>query len=309
MARTILKSSDFLVDRPLPWNVYDSNGNLMYAKGSIVDEETKARLVQRGLQRDVVEEMGRLAQKVLCAELGKGALARKNESSSNDDRSQARQIALSESAVHPGDMLNIERKLDGSRCSARLIGYLKGKSVLLTVPADEQGLIFLKEGEAITVKVFSGKHILFFNATVLALPIKPYPHVHVSYPTSVSGFMVRSSERVLVRLICALEIGQEQLSGVIVDISLGGFAFVTRRADIKPTTEFVVNFRLQLADSTYVMRLGAVVRSVRGPHDEVLDGGTGYGAQFVELTAEDALIVSLFVSQKITESRSGGSVR
>jgi hypothetical protein len=64
MARTNLKNSDFLTDRPLPWNVYDTNGTLMHAKGSLIDQDTKARLIKRGVLRDVDDDIGRLKRLV-----------------------------------------------------------------------------------------------------------------------------------------------------------------------------------------------------------------------------------------------------
>jgi hypothetical protein len=46
---------------------------------------------------------------------------------------------------------------------------------------------------------------------------------------------------------------------------------------------------------------------VRGIQSEVLEGATGYGAQFKELSAEDILIVGLFVAQKMAEARSSSA--
>ncbi len=301
MARTTLKNSDFLTDRPLPWNVYDTNGTLMHAKGSMVDMDTKARLIKRGVLRDVDDDIGRLTRLVPDAHEEKVAPP------PNQDRMQGTKIPFSDTAVRPGDALNIDRSQDGSRCMARMIGYFKGKSIVISVPADEQGLIYLKEGESIVVKVFSGKHVLVFPAIVLAVPTKPYPHIHLSYPSVVTGFVVRKTERASVRLITAIEMGGDPITGVITDLSTGGVSFVTRNAEVKPHTEAVLNFKLQLAESTFIMKLHCVVRAVRGIQSEVLEGATGYGAQFKELSAEDILIVGLFVAQKMAEARSSSA--
>lgn len=298
MARTAVKNSDFLTDRPLPWNVYDTNGNLMHAKGSFIDADTKARLLKRGVLRDVDEEIGKLKN------LGPDVQEEKVAPPPNPERMQGTKMPFGDTAVRPGDALNIDRSQEGSRCMARMIGYHKGKSIVITVPVDEQGLIYLKEGESIVVKVFSGKHVLVFPATVLAVPTKPYPHVHLSYPSLVTGFVVRKSERASVRLITSIEMGGDTISGVITDLSTGGVSFVTRYAGIKPHTEAVLNFKLQLAESIFIMKLHCVVRAERGAQSDVLDGATGYGAQFSELSAEDILILGLFVSQKMAEARS-----
>lgn len=300
MARTILKNSDFLTDRPLPWNVYDTNGTLMHARGSMVDRDAKARLIKRGVLRDVDEDIGRLTLLAPDAHEGKPPPP-------NPDRMQGTKMPFGDTAVRPGDALNIDYGQDGSRCMARMIGYLKGKSILITVPADEQGLIYLKEGESVVIKVFSGKHVLVFPATVLAVPSKPYPHIHLSYPSVVTGFVVRKAERASVRLITAIEMGGDPITGLITDLSTGGVSFVARNAEIKPHSQAVLNFKLQLAESTFIMKLHCVVRTVRGLQSEVLEGATGYGAQFLDLSAEDILIVGLFVGQRMAEARSSSA--
>lgn len=301
MARTVVKTSDFLTDHSLPWNVYDTNGDLMHAKGSMIDADTKARLLKRGVLRDVDEEIGKLGKLVPDAQEEKVAPP------SNPDRMQGTKMPFGDTAVRPGDALNIERSQEDSRCVARMIGYHKGKSIVITVPVDEQGLIYLKEGESVVVKVFSGKHVLVFPATILAVPTKPYPHIHLSYPSLVTGFVVRKSARASVRLVTAIEMGGDPVTGIVTDLSTGGVSFVTRNADIKPRTDALLNFRLQLAESTFTMKLPCVVRAVRGPQPDVLEGAIGYGAQFHDLSAEDILIVGLFVGQKIAEARSGSA--
>lgn len=301
MARTTIKNSDFLTDRPLPWNVYDTNGTLMHAKGSMIDQDTKARLLKRGVLRDVDEDISRLTKLVPVA------LEEKVAQPPNPDRMQGARIPFGDTAVRPGDAIHIDRSQDGLRIMARMVGYLKGKSIVITVPVDEQGHIYLKEGESIVVKVFSGKHVLVFPATVLAVLSKPYPHMHLSYPTVVTGFVVRKAERASVRLIAAIELGGDPITGIITDLSTGGVSFVTRNAEIKPHTEAVLNFKILLAESTFIMKLNCLVRAVRGKQSDVLEGATGYGAQFRDLSAEDILILGLFVSQKMTEARSGGS--
>lgn len=301
MALTTVKNSDFLTDRPLPWNVYDANGGLMHAKGSMIDADTKARLIKRGVLRDVDEEIGKLRKLVPDSQEEKLAPP------PNQERMQGTKMPFGDTAVRPGDALNIERSQEGSRCMARMVGYLKGKSIVITVPVDEQGLIYLKEGESVVIKVFSGKHVLVFPATVLAVPTRPYPHIHLSYPTVVTGFVVRKSERASVRLITAIELGGEPITGIVTDLSTGGVSFVTRNADIKPHTEAVLNFKLLLAESTFIMKLPCVVRAVRGLQPDVLEGATGYGAQFHDLSAEDILIVGLFIGQKMAEARSASA--
>lgn len=296
MARTVVKSSDLLVDRSVEWNIYDPDGNLLFAKGSVIDAEAKANLLKRGALRDIDAEMNKLSG----AHPGL-------QTTRPDQPVKGIRLLLSDTAVRPGDALNLDRDLDGSRVMARLIGYLKGRSIVITVPVDEQGQVFLKEGETVQAKIFSGKHILAFNASVLAVVLKPFPHIHLSYPPEVTGVVVRRSERTEVRLIAAVDIGNEQVPGIVTDLSIGGLSLVSRSPLIRVGAELVINFKLMLADCPFLMRLRGVVRAVRAQQSDVLEGATAYGVQFRELSAEDVLIIGLFVSQQLMTARSASA--
>lgn len=293
MAWTTIKSSELMAGRPLDWNVCDTDGSLLYARGAVVDAATRAQLLKRGAIREVAAEIGKL-------------LIARDETGAAEQTREVR-ILLSDTGVRPGDGVLLDRGLDGSRLTARLIGYLKGKSIIITIPADEQGSIFLKEGESVVAKVFSGKHVLAFPCAVLAIASKPFPHIHLNYPAEVTGIVVRRSERAGVRLIAAVDTGREQAAGIITDLSTGGLSFASRSRNIGVGAEILINFKLQLADSTYVMKLRGMVRAIRANQSDALDGAVAYGIQFRGMSAEDGLILSLFVSRQLAEARSAGA--
>lgn len=295
MAWTTIKSSDLLVDRGLDWNVYDANGTLIFAKGSLVDAETKARLLKRGVVREV------------DAEIGKLLAARGEAAAATAEQMKGVRMPLTDTAVRPGDTVHLDRSLDGSRITARLIGYLKGKSIIITVPADEQGTVFLKEGESVVAKIFSGKHVLAFPCTALAVVSKPFPHLHLSYPPEVTGVVVRRSERANVRIIAAIDAGSEQTSGIITDLSTGGLSISSRAGSIEVGAEIQLNFKLMLADCAYLLKLRCLVRAIRANQSDVLEGAPTYGVQFREMSAEDVLILGLFVSQQLAETGSASA--
>lgn len=294
MAWTTIKSSDLLVDRECGWNVYDPNGTLLIARGSVIDAETKTRLLKRGVVREVDAEIGKL-------------LAARGEAAAMAEQAKGLRISLTDTAVRPGDTVHLDRSLDGSRITARLIGYLKGKSIIITVPADEQGTVFLKEGESVVAKIFSGKHVLAFPCTALAVVSKPFPHLHLSYPPEVTGVVVRRSERANVRIIAAIDAGSEQTSGIITDLSTGGLSISSRAGSIEVGAEIQLNFKLMLADCAYLLKLRCLVRAIRANQSDVLEGAPTYGVQFREMSAEDVLILGLFVSQQLAETGSASA--
>ncbi|WP_126444053.1 flagellar brake protein [Sulfuricystis multivorans] len=296
MAMTTITASELLTDRPVEWDVFDPDGTLLLAKGSILDAEAKKTLLKRGAVRAVDAEIGKLLE----------TIEKPSPASSAAPQKSVRML-LSETAIQPGDTIYLDRNLDGSRITASLIGYLKGRSVIITVPADERGAIFLKEGESVFAKVFSGKHVVAFPSSVLAVVLKPFPHLHLNYPAEVTGIVVRRSERVGVRLIAAIETANEKAAGIVMDLSTGGLSFASRFASLKPGIGVLCNFKLTLSDSVYLMSLRAVVRTVYPGQPDVLDGAPRYGAQFMEMSAEDTLIIGLFVRQQLVAARAAAA--
>jgi c-di-GMP-binding flagellar brake protein YcgR len=287
MALTPIKSSDFLVGRPLEWDAYDADGTLLFAKGTIVDEEIKARLLKRGALREIAPETARSA-----------SLAAKTVFAEERQTRQRVWLQLHETSVRPGDIVHLERGLDGTRLTTQFIGYQKNKSVVVTIPVDAQGPVFLKEGETVVVKVFSGKHVLAFPSTVLAFVAKPFPHLHLNYPADVSGVVVRHAKRAPTRIVASLESEGEQAAAIITDLSVGGLSFATRSATIQVGANIRCNFKIVIADCPFLLQAVCQVRSNRGAQFDVLPGATAYGAQFKELSAEDALVIALFVCQQ-----------
>lgn len=286
MAWTPVKQGELVAGVPLIWNIHDASGTLLATKGAILDAETAARLLKRNVVREVFAEASKL-------------VAQQDEVA---DHAKEVRIPLADTAVRPGDTMHIDRNLDGTKVSALLIGYLKGKSIIITVPSDEQGSVYLKEGESIVAKVFSGKHVLAFPCTVLAVVTKPFPHIHINYPAEVTGIVVRKSGRANVRIIAAIETGREQLSGIIADLSTGGLSLATRSRNIEVGSTITLNFKIILAGCTYLMKLACRVKAVRHNHSEVLDGAIVYGLQFADLSAEDILILGQFVRQQQAEA-------
>jgi hypothetical protein len=287
MALTPIKSSDFLVGRPLEWDAYDADGTLLFAKGTIVDEEIKARLLKRGALREIAPETARSA-----------SLAAKTVFAEERQTRQRVWLQLHETSVRPGDIVHLERGLDGTRLTTQFIGYQKNKSVVVTIPVDAQGPVFLKEGETVVVKVFSGKHVLAFPSTVLAFVAKPFPHLHLNYPADVSGVVVRHAKRAPTRIVASLESEGEQAARHHHRFERRGIVFRDALSDHQGRGEYPLQLqnRDRRLSFSIAGRLSGAFES-RAQFD-VLPGATAYGAQFKELSAEDALVIALFVCQQ-----------
>jgi len=286
VSRVPLKSGDLAIGQPLRWDVFDQHGRLVLARGRLIES---AADLERLLRVNHVRE-----------------LDLRLDVPTPDDSAASRgevRLSLEETRIQPGAMMQIQSSLDAARYAVRLVGYLKGKSVIVTNPVQEGALVYLKEGQAFVARIFSGKFVYAFPCDVLASAVKPYAYLHLSYPGEVIGVNIRKGERVRLRSIAAFESEDGRRgSGVIVDMSCGGVLFVSKSPDVVVGRRLALKFKLTVGTMEYVLDLPGQVRSVRA-HDDEPELGVGYGVQFAGISPEDNLLLSSFVFQQIAENR------
>lgn len=292
MPRVPLRQNDLAVGQKFKWDIYDSHGKLLFAQGTVIESEKELHELVRqrafrdldfGLKPDEIESLA------------------KRKSDSPEER--AVRMPLEETRIKPGDMIQLQDESGNGRMEVRLIGYQRGKSVITTEPQHNGSQVFLREGSSFIARAFSGQLAFAFSCSVLANPIKPYPHVHLSYPGNVSGLKVRRSERVRLRVIVALNIDNGKVaSGIFTNLSVGGALLLSRSPDISVGCGIVAKFKLSLNGFDYLLELQGAVRSIAQNQDEP-EFSAGYGIQFADVSAEDALIISSFVFQLLAENR------
>lgn len=293
MSRVPLRQGDLSVGEPAKWDVFDPQGKLLHKRGTLIDSEQtlKSLLGVRGMReldmRLSGEEMELLAR-------------RKSE----DVSERGVRMPFDETRIKPGDALQLQDAAGGDRMGVRLIGYLRGKSVIVSNPVQNGTPVFVREGTALVARVFSGQVAFAFSASVLASPVKPYPHVHLTYPGDVVGIKVRRGERVRLRVITAFELDNGKSgSGIIANLSVGGALLLSRSAEIAVGSAITVKFKLALGGVDYMVEIPGVVRANVANTDEP-ELGAGYGLQFNEVSPEDVLIISAFVFQQLVDNKS-----
>lgn len=297
MPRVHLKASDVLIGQPIKWDVFDHQGDLILAKGVMIEDEAqKHALLKRRGYRELSADLVNPALDSARRE-GRGEAAQKQ------DKPREVELLFDETRIQPGDPLQLQGSQDTDRFSVRLIGYLKGKSLVATNPTVEGAPLYLKDGQAFVVRGFSGKLAFAFPATVLGTAVKPYPHVHLSYPVGVKGLRVRKGERVKMHAIAAFDLDTgARGSGVVVNLSNGGAMLLSRSPDLILGAALSLKFKLSLGPAEYVLDLPGHVRSSQ-PYEETGEFGLAFGIQFGEISPEDNLVITAFVSQQLAENR------
>jgi c-di-GMP-binding flagellar brake protein YcgR len=213
-------------------------------------------------------------------------------------------VPLEEIKLAIGDSLQIQPQVaqTENRYYVRLIGYLKGRAVLLTVPEVEGKLCLVREGQAYVVRFFSGRNAYAFTASVLRSSSVPFPHMHLSYPSQVRSLVVRAGARVAVKIICAIALPDDtrtmSAAGVLTNLSIGG-AMLSSKARLGNKGDLLsIKFRVHIREIEFLASIDAHIRSVGV--DEF--GEFFHGVQFAGLPNDVAIALTAFVYQALAEN-------
>lgn len=217
-----------------------------------------------------------------------------------------RSVPFEEIKLAIGDFFQIQTQTDrtGSRYYVKLIGYLKGKSVLVTIPEEDGRLCLVREGQTFVVRFFAGRNAYAFRANVLRSSSVPFPHMHLSFPAQVRGLVVRAGERVSARIICAITIQHDTRTvtadGLLTNLSVGGAMLSSKTRLGEEGDLLAIKFRVDIREIEFRTSIAATIRSVA--RDEA--GEFLYGIQFAGLPDDVAIALTAFVYQKLAADSS-----
>lgn len=223
-----------------------------------------------------------------------------------------RDYSFTDMNLHVGTRLQIELQRGGkaNRHMVSLIGYLQGKSLLVTVPLANLVSLPMVESERLVVRVFSGTSAYAFVTWVERISAAPYPYMHLVFPEKVFGTEIRKVVRVKVNLPVEIRAAHDQpgVAARIIDIS-------TRGALIESAQELgKVQERLRLAfafrpgedESEAKLVTEAVIQNVRAGKSEAAPGTAMvlHGVNFDKLTENDAILLQALVWHTLYRDRS-----
>jgi c-di-GMP-binding flagellar brake protein YcgR len=198
-------------------------------------------------------------------------------------------------------------RLSSERGFVRLIGFVYGQSLLITTPKNAQGMTLqLHDGEELVMRAFSGQNAFAFGCSVQRVCKVPYSYLHLSFPTTVRGTVIRKAPRVRTKIstdVRSLRAGDQKFIGVISNLSAHGALLDAPRNFAEEGDRLVLTFRLKLHDVENNLNLQAVVRAVsddekaRQAHSSLAH----FGLEFADLQPTDQMLLKSMVYQKIIE--------
>lgn len=208
-----------------------------------------------------------------------------------------------------GDRLQIQPPINLSteRCNVRVVGFVPQQSLLLTAPLNSSGArLDLIERDQLVIRVFSSQNAFAFACDVLRSCKLPYPYLHVSFPQSVQGTVVRKAPRVKTKIIAQVQpdrAGAVAAPAVISNISANGALLDGRRnlADLGDTVQMKFQIKLHNVDIPLILR--ATVRAVFGEETPAVGAVplAHFGLEFAELQPQDQMVLQSMVYQQMIE--------
>lgn len=281
---------DVEVGKPLAHPLYDGNRKLLLKRGYIVESVHQCEsLIERGLYRNLNERY--------VPQTAGGAPVAEEAPPSRETIT-----TLEATKIRIGDPLHMQSSADAPRLLVKLIGYLKNRGLIVTVPGADGEFVMLKDGQSFVMRFFSGQNAYAFTAVVAKQTSVPFPHVYLSYPREVRGLEIRKGSRIDVELIAAVsaesEDGTKSGSGKIVNISTGGGALRAKNPLGSKGDTLSIKFKITVSEIQTFIVFDCIIRTIT---KDMADPGMPYlhGLQFLDPDPAMAMALAAFVYQRI----------
>jgi len=297
-----LSKTEFAVGKTTQRPIYDRHGKLLLSSGNTIETTSQLNsLFEQGyVQKNEWDELvakprpAPMLAKPVAAQPAKpvepvAAPAKDNTAQMDDVR------------WYVGETLHMQALNESeSRFVVKLIGYIKGKSVLVSAPMVDGKYVMIRDNQTFVVRAFQGKKAFAFTVIALKSVFSPHPYLHLSYPRHINSSVIRHDARASVKIIASVSFQNPDrtAAATLLDLSLGGSSGVLKQAVAEKGEAGTVSFKINVVGNEGLLTIDFVVRSV-APTDE--GDGYRYGFEFQNLTPQNKLILSAFVHQTIAE--------
>lgn len=280
------------IGRALPWRLYDRNNYIVFARGEmVISREQLVSLLGEGLLRDMdaphqIHETG--------------------------DCGEFKEIAPAGIFPPPGikpqiweriQLLLLDKNLH-TYYSARLIGYIKNMSLLVTRPIVAESPLIVAEGEQLEARMVTGNNICAFRVSVQHLCINPTYYMHLDYPVEVRVQKLRKSPWVRVNFGATVTDAQGAHEAArLVNLSPDGAQLYASPTLGEPGATLRLSFHVTLDELKTTLNLEATILHVHALQTgrEAETNMLEYGIAFRDVAAADALWLKGLVYRHIAE--------
>ena len=266
MSLILANSNEIVAGKPVPWSLYDQYRNLLLDQGDLVrDEEHREALLASGACHELSWEVPVAGENSDPGFLSGEA----SPSGQNGIVETGARFTFDDMKLKVEDKLQLEppAQLTRERFTVKVIGFLRGASLLVSMPITANGLrLQLREKEKLVMRSFSGQNAFGFACKIERICKIPYEYMHLSFPDDIQGIVIRKAPRVKTRIIAAVQDGktgaEKQISALISDISANGVSLESRQALGDKGDILNLTFRVQLHNIDAYLSLKGMIRAI-----------------------------------------------
>lgn len=298
-----VNKDELAVGEPLPWPLYDQMHNLLLAKGEIVSDEK---------HRDTLLSNGACHELSLKIHDIKESANNKNPQGEKEANKTGHCFTFDDMRLRAEDKLQLEppAQLASERFVVRVIGYLRGASLLVTMPITANGLrLQLREKEKIVMRFFSGQNAFGFTCTILRIIKIPYEYLHLSFPDTIQGVAIRKAPRIKSSIIATAHNNDsknatETTPALISDISANGVSLETKQPLGNKGNTISLSFRVHLHNIDAQLSVKGIIRAElnKDADNNMKPGIFRYGIEFLDLQPNDQVILQSMIYQQMIEN-------
>ncbi|MEI7842588.1 MAG: flagellar brake protein [Gallionellaceae bacterium] len=333
MSLMFASSGDLVIGKPVPWAVYDESQNPLLEQGAMVrDAQHRDELLAAGacyeasLDMPVMDEVEApvpikpVSAKVATApaplptpNLGNVespfAAAKVLPDQVAEDQAN-KQYTFDDMRLKVEDRLLLEppAKLGLDKLPVKVLGYLRGASLIVTTPFTPTGQrLQLIENETVIMRSFSGQNAFAFACDVIRICRLPYEYLHLSFPENIQGMMIRKAPRVKTRIIAAVHDSHsgpdKQTSALISDISAKGISLDSKQQLGEKGEMLNIAFRVQLHNVEAFLALKGIIRAViKNDEPDSKSPPVRHGIEFQDLQSNDSVVLQSMIYQQMIEN-------
>jgi len=189
---------------------------------------------------------------------------------------------------------------NATRFIVTIIGCYRPHGIIVTAPQVKGNLQIIREDTRYNVRMLARDNVAAFSSKVLLSTVKPYPHLHLSYPADFETVNVRTGSRVSLDMPAIVQNlkGGKPFAVELGDISNSGVGFIAKgemQANIDDEIKMV--FDLDLLGTKERMEMLVVVRRIiqQKPKDGV--SSYLYGTEFLNVSRYQQLVMHGWVAE------------
>lgn len=282
---------DIPIGKPLPWEIYDRDGNILFASGeTIVDRQQLENLIANGLWRDV------------------DPLAAARGSAVEEFETLPLEDMFPPQGIKPQVWERMQLRLLGPNTPtyyySRLIGHIKDQSILVTTPMENSHAVTMTDGEQVEVRMLTGCNIFVFQSMVQRACVSPSRYLHLEYPSRVRVQRLRRTPRAGVNLAATVADAQGgQEIAHIVNLGPGGAQIIVPHSMGREGDPLRLIFQAAVDGLKTKLSLDTQIKHVRpaGPEPGWGEGMLAHGVAFCNVPPGDELWLRCLVYQRIAE--------